>query len=126
MAKFKRLNLGSVCLAQKDEAGKPKGPNYIKIGKFGNGHTLKEGDIIRVESKKFQQESLEGAHAAGKLTGDNYANAKKRVDSIPEWVLGELVVLQSEYRLALVTDCSSPGTPMWSVPHVGVFYRKDL
>lgn len=97
MAKFKRLNLGSVCLAQKDpETGKPKGPNYIKVGKFADGHVLKAGDIIRVESKKFQQESLEGAHTSGKLTGDNYENAKKRVDSIPEWVLGELIVLQPE------------------------------
>ena len=96
MAKFKRLNLGSVCLAQKDENGKAKGPNYIKINKFGNGHILKEGDIIRVESQKFQQESLEGAHASGKLTGDNYENAKKRIDNIPSWVLGELVVLNKE------------------------------
>lgn len=86
MAKLKREVVGSF-LKAKEEGKAP----YIKIK---NAVAFKEGDIIRVENKKFQMASLESAIQAGKLSGDNAEKARERINNIPEFVLGELIVLR--------------------------------
>jgi hypothetical protein len=86
MAKLKREVVGSF-LKAKDEGKAP----YIKIK---NAVAFKEGDIIRVENKKFQLASLESAIEAGKLGGENAEKARERINKIPDFVLGELVVLR--------------------------------
>ena len=68
-------------------------PPYIK---FRSAVTLKEGDIVRVENKKYQLQSLEGALSAGKLNGEVAEKVKERINKIPEYVIAELVVLKSE------------------------------
>ncbi len=86
MAKLKREVVGSFLKAKEDG----KAP-YIKIK---NAVAFKEGDIIRVENKKFQMASLESAIQAGKLSGENAEKARERINKIPDFVLGELVVLR--------------------------------
>ena len=62
MAKLKREVIGSF-LKAKDDGKAP----YIK---FKNAATFKQGDMVRVENKKFQLSSLENAISEGKLTGE--------------------------------------------------------
>lgn len=66
---------------------------YIKIK---NAVAFKEGDIIRVENKKFQLASLELAVQSGKLSGENAEKARERINKTPDFVLGELVVFRDE------------------------------
>lgn len=85
--KLKREVVGSFYKSKDDSK-----PPYIK---FRNAVTFKEGDIIRVENKKYQLQSLEGAINAGKLKGEIAEKAKERIEKIPEFVIAELVVLKS-------------------------------
>jgi hypothetical protein len=86
--KLKREVVGSF-YKSKDDAKPP----YLK---FRTAVTLKEGDIIRVENKKFQLQSLQGAINAGKLNGEIAEKAKERIEKIPDFVIAELVVLKSQ------------------------------
>jgi len=86
--KLKREVVGSFYKSKDDSK-----PPYIK---FRNAVTLKEGEIIRVENKKFQLQSLESAINAGKLNGEIAQKAKDRIEKIPEFVIAELVVLKAE------------------------------
>ncbi len=86
MAKYKRNVIGSVCKAKED--GKP---DYIKIR---DSVSLSKGQIVRLESKKFQLASLESAVTSGKLTGDVAEKARERIEKIPDWVRFELVTLE--------------------------------
>jgi hypothetical protein len=88
MAKLKREVIGSFYKSKDDNK-----PPYIK---FRSAVTLKEGDIVRVENKKYQLQSLEGALSAGKLNGEVAEKVKERINKIPEYVIAELVVLKSE------------------------------
>lgn len=85
--KLKREVIGSF-LKAKDETKPP----YIKIK---NDVVFKANDIVRVENKKFQLQSLETAVAAGKLNGEIADKARDRINKIPEFVIAELVVLRS-------------------------------
>lgn len=86
-SKLKREVVGSF-LKSKDDSKPP----YLK---FRSALTLKEGDIVRVENKKFQLQSLEGAINAGKIKGEIAEKARERIEKIPEFVIAELVVLKS-------------------------------
>jgi hypothetical protein len=86
-SKLKREVVGSF-LKSKDDSKPP----YLK---FRSAIALKEGDIIRVENKKFQLQSLEGAVNAGKINGEIAEKAKERIEKIPEFVIAELVVLRN-------------------------------
>lgn len=86
MAKLKREVIGSF-LKAKDDGKAP----YIK---FKNDVNFKKGDMVRVENKKFQLTSLDAAVQAGKLTGEVVEKARERINDIPDFVLGELVVLR--------------------------------
>lgn len=82
----KKVVLGSF-LKSKDDTKPP----YIKLKTAVN---MPEGGIIRVESKKFQLASLEAAVSAGKLTGEVAESARARIERMPDWVLGDLVIYQ--------------------------------
>lgn len=86
-SKLKREVVGSFLKSKTDDK-----PPYLK---FRTAVTLKEGDIIRVENKKYQLQSLEGAINAGKLNGEIAEKAKERINKIPEFVIAELVVLRN-------------------------------
>jgi hypothetical protein len=86
--KLKREVIGSFLKSKDDNK-----PPYLK---FRASVTLKEGDIVRVENKKYQLQSLEGAVNAGKLNGEIAEKAKERINKIPDFVIAELVVLKSE------------------------------
>jgi len=86
MAKLRREKVGSF-LKNKDATKTP----YIKMDR---DVSLKQGDIIRVENKKFQLASLEGAVQAGKLSEEQAEKARERINKIPDFVLAELIVLR--------------------------------
>lgn len=87
MAKTTRKVIGSVC------KGRENKPPYIKIR---DGISLKKDQIVRLESKKVQLESLEGAVSAGKISPDLGEKIKERIENIPEFVLFELVLLEQQ------------------------------
>lgn len=84
----KRRVVGSFCKSKDDSK-----PPYIK---FRDAMTIGAGDIVRVESKKYQLASLDRAVAEGKLSGDVVGEIRDRIEKIPEWVLGEIVQLQQK------------------------------
>lgn len=87
MAKSKRSVVGSVCKSK--DAGKP---DYIKVR---DDMTLRKGQILRLESKKYQLESLQGAVAAGKLSNELGEKIRERIEKIPDWVRFEIVAVEA-------------------------------
>jgi len=87
MAKSKRSVVGSVCKSK--DAGKP---DYIKIR---DDMSLKKGQILRLESKKYQLESLQGAVSAGKLSSELGEKIRERIEKIPDWVRFEIVAVEA-------------------------------
>jgi hypothetical protein len=87
MAKSKRSVVGSVCKSK--DAGKP---DYIKIR---DDMSLRKGQILRLESKKFQLDSLQGAVSAGKLSAELAEKIRERIEKIPDWVRFEIVAVES-------------------------------
>jgi hypothetical protein len=88
MAKKTRNVIGSVLKSK--EAGQP---DYVKINK---DVTLKQGQTLRLESKKQQIDSAKAAIAAGKLTGDLGATILERLEKIPDFVRFEIVSLEDK------------------------------
>lgn len=86
----KRRVIGSVCKS-KD----PLKPPYLKVRE---GVTLQKDQIIRVESAKFQLESLERTVASGKLSGEMVEQIRERISKIPDWVIGEAVVFEDSTK----------------------------
>lgn len=94
---FKRITVGNFCKSKKISAediaaGKIQSPPYIKIKE---GITLKAGDFLRVENKAYQVESLQKAIASGKLTGETAEKMLERAQNTPDWVLGEVIILNN-------------------------------
>ncbi len=88
MAK-KRLKIGQVYKSK--DATKS---NYIQISTTLTAPvTLNPGQYLQVESKKYQLESLAGALSRGIITPENAEKAEERIQKIPDWVLGEVIVL---------------------------------
>jgi hypothetical protein len=89
-SKYKRTTIGSV-IKSKD----PTKANYIQIDKRLTAPVvLQAGQTVQVQSKKFQLESLDRAEVEGKLSGEMLANLRERANNIPDFVLGELVLLE--------------------------------
>lgn len=86
MAKLSRRVIGSVVKAK--DTGKP---DYIKVR---DDVSLKKGQIVRLESPKFQLESLVSAMQAGKVSEDLGEKIKERIEKIPNFVRFELVLLE--------------------------------
>lgn len=93
MAKYKRTTVGSV-IKSNDKAKPP----YIKFNlRNTNGTlTLTDGQTLSVESKQFQLESLEGAVSKGKLSTEISEKIKERINKIPDFVIGELVLVSKD------------------------------
>ena len=78
--KMKRRVVGSVCKSK--DPGKV---DYIK---------MRDGDkIYRLESPAYQLKSLEDAVAQGKLSEDLASKVRERIEKIPDWVLGEVILV---------------------------------
>lgn len=89
MAKYKRTSLGQVYKSQD-----PNKSNYIQINKKLEGPvTLNPGQYISVESKAYQLKSLQSAVEKGLLSEENAEKARDRINKIPDFVLGELILL---------------------------------
>lgn len=94
---YKRQTVGSFCKPKKltneeVESGKIQQPPYIKIKQ---DITLKAGTFLRVENKQFQLASLQKAIESGKLTGDTATKMLERANEMPEWLLGEVIILSN-------------------------------
>lgn len=85
MAKYSRMVVGSV-LRSKNEGDPP----YIKINE---SVTLTKGATLKLESKRFQLESLEKALENGKLTEETAEKIQARIEKIPDYVLFNIVQL---------------------------------
>lgn len=85
MAKFKRLTVGSVI-----KSNDPEKSNYIKMNA---DVSLKKGQFLSVESKKFQLSSLEKAMKAGVLSEEYAKKQIDRANKIPDFVLGDIILL---------------------------------
>jgi len=99
MAKSKRTVVGSICKSK--DSGKP---DYLVL----RGNTAEElaralmkadktkGISLKLESKKFQMDSLDQAVSSGKLSGDLAEKIKsERIAKIPEWVRFEVVLVET-------------------------------
>ena len=84
MAKFKRLEVGSVV------KGKDGKPPYIKVN--ADVH-LKKGDFLNLESKANQIKGIEAAAAAGKLPEELAAKLLESAHKTPDFVLFKVVQL---------------------------------
>lgn len=84
--KFKRRNVGSVI-----KSSDPDKSNYIKVNEDIN---LRKGQFLSVESKKFQLSSLEKAIKAGKLSEEAGLKARARIEKIPDFVLGDIILVE--------------------------------
>ena len=81
-------------LGQVYKSKDPLKSNYIKIDLKGKDSvTLKHGQYIQVESKAYQLASLGRAVEAGRLTGEQADQASERINKMPDFVLGELILL---------------------------------
>lgn len=87
MAKAKRSVVGSVCKSK--ESGKP---DYIKVR---DDLSLRKGQILRLESKKYQLDSLQNAVSAGKLSSELGEKIRERIEKIPDWVRFEIVAVEA-------------------------------
>lgn len=97
MGKWTKLNLGSVV------KGKEKGDSdYIKFNgrskkllmELFSGMDEQKGLILNLESKTAQLASLQEAVSAGKLSEENGAKARERVEKIPDFVRFEVSYLK--------------------------------
>jgi hypothetical protein len=87
MAKAKRSVVGSVCKSK--DSGKP---DYIKVR---DDLSLRKGQILRLESKKYQLDSLQNAVTAGKLSSELGEKIRERIEKIPDWVRFEIVAVEA-------------------------------
>lgn len=84
--KYRRTVVGSI--VKNKEAGKP---DYMTVAQ---DYALKKGDYLNLESKKSQLEGIEQAVANGKMSADIAAQAKERINKIPDFVRFQVVHVQ--------------------------------
>lgn len=92
MAKSKRTIIGSVI-----KSNDPTKPDYIKFNLkmvAGGVLTIKDGQTVAVETKKYQTESLQKAIQSGKVSEDFGAKIQSRIDKIPDFVRGEIILIE--------------------------------
>jgi len=70
--------------------------DFLHLKNTGGTLTVSDGQILSVESKSYQLKSLEAAVSAGKLSEENAEKARERISKIPDYVLGELVLVNKE------------------------------
>jgi len=67
---------------------KEGGKDYVKISK---DITLEKDSFLRLESKKYQLESLTAAFEAEKINEEYFLEKKAQLDTMPDFVLTQLV-----------------------------------
>ena len=99
MAKSKRTVVGSICKSK--DAGKPdylvlRGNTAEDLARVLMNSDKSKGVTLKLESKKFQMESLDAAVSGGKLSKELAEKIKaERIARIPEWVRFEVVLVES-------------------------------
>jgi hypothetical protein len=99
MAKSKRTVVGSICKSK--DTGKPdylvlRGNTTEQLAKALMKADKSKGLSLKLESKKFQMDSLQQAVESGKLSGDLAEKIKAdRIEKIPEWVRFEVVLVET-------------------------------
>ena len=99
MAKYNRKTVGTV-LKSKDSG---KG-DYIKLDSYHKESLLKavagmedkKGLCLSLESKASQLKSLNEAETSGKISGENAAKARERIEKIPDFVRFEIILLEEK------------------------------
>lgn len=86
MAKLRRKKVGAFLKSKDDNK-----PPYLKLT-----DAIPADSIIRVESKKYQIASLQRAAAGGKLPAKMAEEMLAKLEKMPDFVLGDLIVLQEE------------------------------
>jgi len=86
--KYTRTQVGSVLKSKN-----PGEPDYIKVK---TAVTLKEGQVLRLESQKFKLESLQKAVDAGKISEDVAAKRRESIEKMPGFVRFYIVMLETE------------------------------
>lgn len=96
MAKFKRLTVGSVVKSQD-----PLKTDYIKLrGDMKKelleavGNMDNKGLYLTLESPKEALRNLEKAVEAGKISPENASKARERIESTPDWVRFNIILVQ--------------------------------
>lgn len=97
MAKYSRLTVGSVYKA-KDKTKS----DYIKLRGDMKNQLLealgkmdeKEGMYLTLESAAQQMASLDAAQESNKISAENAAKARERIEAIPEYVRFSVVLVQ--------------------------------
>lgn len=87
MAKYKRINVGSIV------KGKDGGADYIKISK---DVMLKQGDFLNLESKAQQLKSVQEAVSNGKLSGEVAETIMENIEKIPDFVRFQIVRIEKQ------------------------------
>ena len=89
--KYTRRTVGSVI-----KSNDPEKPNYMKFRLVGDKKslTIEDGMTLSVESKAFQLKNLEKAASSGKLSEDLVEKIRARIEKIPDFVLGEIVLVE--------------------------------
>lgn len=78
----KRRTVGSIC-KRKDGKGR-----YLKMSE---DVSLKKNEFLNLESQKEQLANLEEAESSGKISSENAAKVRERLNKIPDFVLFELI-----------------------------------
>lgn len=88
MAKYKRVNIGSIVKSKKSGEG-----DYIKISQ---DVVLKQGDFLNLEAPKDAILSLTAARDEGKVSGDWVEKRLENLNKIKEFVRFEIVRVSKE------------------------------
>lgn len=103
MAKWKRSVVGSILKSKPDKEGNPQ-PDYISFNSYGRDALVKalmsmESDknlTLKLESKKFQLDSVDEAVKAGRLSEENAEAARERISKMKDFVRFDVVLLTKE------------------------------
>lgn len=105
MAKWNRMVVGSVYKSKPGKDGSTP-PDYVKLrgdakvrdalAKALLSADPEKGLNLKLESKKFQLDSLDQAEADGKLSADIAGKVRERLNKIPDYVRFEMVLLTKE------------------------------
>ncbi len=96
---MKRLVLGSVYKSKPDDAGNPQ-PDYVKLRGDMKAQFLKliatmdekKGLSLKLENKTKQLEGVAKAELSGKLKPEWAAQARERIEKIPDYVRFEMAI----------------------------------
>lgn len=88
MGNYKRRNVGSIYKSQDESKS-----DYFKVNlKPGDPPlVLNHGDILQIETKKYQLANLEEGRKAGRVNDELYATILERINNMPDYVKANVV-----------------------------------